>query len=213
MADETLHRIEALIGVGLRLARSAPTGQVALAQLARALDPAWIPRPWGETILAELAAAAASVEPVPITRVERVLRDAWGARPRDELDELDPDPVAITPTAQVHRALREGEAVAVKVLRPGLAASVRQDLALLEGLATPLRSAFPALDPGALLSEVRERVLDELDLEHEAASQRRFHRALRNHPMFFVPSAAHPALPPRGAGQRVGRRRAAPGGP
>jgi predicted unusual protein kinase regulating ubiquinone biosynthesis (AarF/ABC1/UbiB family) len=87
----------------------------------------------------------------------------------------------------VHRGVLAGEPVAVKVLRPGIAASVRQDLALLEGLLSPLAAAFPAVEAGAVLVEFRERILDELDLEHEAVSQRRFHRGLRNHPLLFVP--------------------------
>jgi predicted unusual protein kinase regulating ubiquinone biosynthesis (AarF/ABC1/UbiB family) len=96
--------------------------------------------------------------------------------------------VAITPSSQVHRGVLEESAVAVKVLRPGLSGSVRQDLALLEGLLAPLGAAFPALDPGALVREFRERILDELDLEHEASAQRRFHRALRSHPFLTVPA-------------------------
>jgi hypothetical protein len=189
MADDAARRIDALIQIALRLARSAPTGRTALAQLARSLDPAWIPLPWGETILAELETASAAVSvPLEPKQVQRALREAWGADPSDELDEFDPTPVAITPSAQVHRAVHEGRDVAVKLLRPGLAASVRQDLALLESLIAPLAAAFPALDPQALMAEVRERVLDELDLEHEAAAQRRFHRALRNHPLFMVPA-------------------------
>jgi predicted unusual protein kinase regulating ubiquinone biosynthesis (AarF/ABC1/UbiB family) len=82
----------------------------------------------------------------------------------------------------------DGRAVAIKVLRPGLASAVRQDLMLLEGLLAPLNAAFPALDAGALLREVRERTLDELDLESEAETLRRFHRALRRHPLFGVPA-------------------------
>ncbi len=189
MADDAARRIDALIQIALRLARSAPTGRIALAQLARSLDPAWIPLPWGETIISELEAArvAASV-PLEPKQVQRALLDAWGAAPSHELDEFDPTPLAITPSAQVHRAVHAGRDVAVKLLRPGLAASVRQDLALLESLIAPLAAAFPALDPQALMAEVRERVLDELDLEHEAAAQRRFHRALRNHPLFMVPA-------------------------
>jgi ABC1 atypical kinase-like domain len=31
-------------------------------------------------------------------------------------------------------------------------------------------------------------VLDELDLEHESMTQRRFHRALRDHPLLMVPA-------------------------
>jgi predicted unusual protein kinase regulating ubiquinone biosynthesis (AarF/ABC1/UbiB family) len=189
MADETFRRIDALIGVGMRLARSAPSGRVALARLALSIEPEWIPRPWGDQIAAELEAARAeSLRPIAFRDVERTLRDAWGGKPTDELDALDPEPVAVTPTAQVHRGELDGEAVAVKVLRPGLASSVRQDLALLESLMGPLGAAFPALEPAALLREIRERTLDELDLETEATAQRRFHRALRGHPFLVVPA-------------------------
>jgi predicted unusual protein kinase regulating ubiquinone biosynthesis (AarF/ABC1/UbiB family) len=65
---------------------------------------------------------------------------------------------------------------------------VRQDLALLDSLLAPLGAAFPALDARAVLSEFRERVLDEFDLEQEATAQRRFHRALRGHPSVTVPA-------------------------
>jgi hypothetical protein len=183
-------RIDALIGVGLRLARSAPTGRVALARAAEALDLEWIPRPWGDELAHELAAAReASLEnALSPSEVERALRAAWGTKPTDELDELDLEPAAVTPAAQVHRAVHEGSPVAVKLLRSGLASAVRQDMALLDGLLAPLSAAFPALDPRAVLAEVRERVLEELDLESEAESQRRFHRALRGHPFLSVPA-------------------------
>jgi hypothetical protein len=65
---------------------------------------------------------------------------------------------------------------------------VRQDLVLLDALLASLGAAFPALDAREVVSEFRERVLDELDLEHEATAQRRFHRALRGHPSLMVPA-------------------------
>lgn len=189
-ARESLARLDAVFAVGLRVARSARSGRVALAQLAAALDDEWLPHPAADDFLAVLSQAAQDGrEPIAPRDVERALRDAWGAKPGDELDELDLDaPVAVTPGAQVHRGVLDGEPVAVKVLRPGLAASVRQDLALLEALAAPLGAAFPALDTSAVLAEVRERVLDELDLESEATVQRRFARALRGHPFLSVPA-------------------------
>jgi predicted unusual protein kinase regulating ubiquinone biosynthesis (AarF/ABC1/UbiB family) len=188
-ADDALRRLDALLGVGLGLARSARTGRVLLARVADALEPEWLPGPGGRKLAAELLAASEQArEPLDFHRVERTLKAAWDARPTDELDDLEPEPVAITPGAQVHRGVLDGEPVAVKVLRPGLAASVRQDLALLEGLAAPLGAAFPALDSAAVLREVRERTLEELDLESEAATQRRFHRALRGHPHVTAPA-------------------------
>jgi predicted unusual protein kinase regulating ubiquinone biosynthesis (AarF/ABC1/UbiB family) len=189
MASDAARRIDALFGVSMRLARKAPSGRIVLARLAGTIDPDWIPRPWGDDLVAELEAARnRPPDPLPARATERALRDAWGVKPTEELDELDLEPVAVTPTAQVHRGLLDGEAVAVKLLRPGIAASVRQDLVLLDGLVSPLGAAFPALDPAKLIREVRERIGDELDLEHEAHHLRRFHRALRSHPFLTVPA-------------------------
>jgi predicted unusual protein kinase regulating ubiquinone biosynthesis (AarF/ABC1/UbiB family) len=189
--EEELRRLDALLGVGLRLARSARSGRVAMARVASAIEPEWLPGPGGRAIADELLAAREEAcQPIELSRVEQTLSAAWGGKPTDELSELEPEPIAVTPTAQVHRATLEegGKAVAVKVLRPGLAAAVRQDLALLEGLVAPLNAAFPAVDAAAMLREVRERTLDELDLENEAATQRRVHRALRRHPFATVPA-------------------------
>ncbi|HWD63886.1 MAG TPA: AarF/UbiB family protein [Solirubrobacteraceae bacterium] len=190
--DDALRRIDALVQVAMRLAGSAPSGRIALAKLSCALEERWIPRPWRGSVWPELerAQAAAVADPMSAKAVERSLRDAWGGPATDELDELDTEPVAVTPTSQVHRGVLDGTDVAVKLLRPGLASAVRQDLALLEGLAGPLAVAFPALDPQAILREVRERVLDELDLEHEAETMRRVRRQLRNHPHLVIPAPA-----------------------
>jgi predicted unusual protein kinase regulating ubiquinone biosynthesis (AarF/ABC1/UbiB family) len=189
MAEEAFNRLDTLLQVGLRIARAAPTGRIALASAYAAIECDWIPRPWGDSLVAELeAAAAAAAEPIATKDVEKILRGAWDARPTDVLDELEADPVATSPSSQVHRGVLDGAPVAVKVLKPGLAASVRQDLALLDGLLAPLDAAFPAVNAKALMQEVRERVLDELDLEHEATMQRRFHRALRSHPFLLVPA-------------------------
>jgi hypothetical protein len=201
-AERTLNqdifgRIDALTAVGLRLAGTARTGRVLLARIGDAIDPEWIPQPWGQQIVAAVESAARSArEPMEARSVERILARAWGAPPLDQLDDLDLHPVAVTPGAQVHRGRHGRTPVAIKVLRPGLASSVRQDLALLGGLLAPLAAAFPAADASALLREFRERVLDELDLEHEATVQRRVYRALRTHPFLTVPAPVMPLCGP-----------------
>jgi hypothetical protein len=187
--SETFQRIDALVQIGLRLARTAPSGRLLLARVAELIEPAWLPGEWQETIGAALSAATAGAhDPIEPQRVEAVLRDAWGVKATDELDSLELEPVAVRAASQVHRGELDGRPVAVKLLRPGLAASVRQDLALLESLLAPLGAAFPALDPAGLMREFRSRILDELDLEHEAGNMRRFNRALRSHPSFRIPA-------------------------
>ena len=71
------------------------------------------------------------------------------------------------------------------------------------------RVLAPGLDAKAVASELRERVLEELDYEFEAQNQRAFARAYDGHPFIFVPKVHSRALPPAGAGQRLRRGRAA----
>jgi hypothetical protein len=194
MAADALTRLDALAETALKLAATAPSGRLGLARMADAIEAEWLPEPWRSRVAPELRSAReAMCTPLRFRDVEKALRAAWGAKPADELDDLDPEPVAVTPIAQVHRGELDGAPVAVKVLRPRIALGVRQDLQLLDTLVAPLGAAFPAVDARALVRELSERVLEELDLEHEAQVQRRFHRALRNHERFVVPRP-HTAL-------------------
>ena len=180
--------------------RNTPSGRILLARLADLIDPDWISSPQRERLWPRFEAAREeATRPIPLATVAQILRNAWDAPPQDELLGFEQQPVAVTPTSQVHRGtLHDGHDVAIKLLRPGLATTVRQDLALLDGLTVPLTDAFPGIDPGAVIAELRERVMDELDLEHEAAVQRGFHRALRGHPWLSVPAPvtrlSHPGV-------------------
>ena len=174
--------VAALAETGLALLRRAPSARVAIARLGGVVDPASL-SPQGRAVLEEEIAAAREATTTPIAgkEIERTLREAWDRPPKKVLDELDLDePLAVTPAAQIHRAEVEGEAVAVKVRRPGLERAVRNDLALLDVLGAPLRAAFPRLDAGAILRDLREQALDELDFEHEASNARRAARIVRD---------------------------------
>ena len=138
-------------------------------------------------------AAAGTPEPLGAKEVHRRLRGAWGRPAGKVLDDLEDEPAAVTPAAQVHRGVLDGAAVAVKVRRPGVAEALRGDLALADAVAPLFAGLVPAADVGALAREVRERALDELDFEHEAGVQRTVARALRRHPDLVVPMP-HTAL-------------------
>lgn len=176
MPSELPPALRALIDVGGALFGRSATGRVLLGRIAGAAAPAALP--WIEPRLQQAREEASA--PLSARAVERALRETWRRPPGRVLDALDLDaPVACTPLGQVHRAERDGRPVAVKVRRPGLEGTVRADLALLDGLRPPLAALLPGVDPGALLAQIRERALDELDLEHEGAMQRAARRALR----------------------------------
>jgi hypothetical protein len=174
------------------LVATTTTTRVALQGLASSLDLDVVPDELREPVAARLAAAG-EPEPLGAKEVHRRLRGAWGRPAGKVLDDLDDDPAAVTPAAQVHRGVLDGAAVAVKVRRPGVAEALRGDLALADAVAPLFAGLVPAADVGALAREVRERALDELDFEHEAGVQRMVARALRRHPDLVVP-LPHTAL-------------------
>ena len=96
-----------------------------------------------EEFIAELAQLQDRAEPAPWEQVEEVIAQSLGAPTEKVFAELQPEPAAAASIAQVHKArLREGEGlgteVAVKVQRPGIRATVEQDLDILLRLAVRL---------------------------------------------------------------------------
>jgi hypothetical protein len=180
--------LRSLLEAGGALVRRSSSGRVALGRAAALVDADAVPAALSRLPLELERARAEAATPIAFKDVEKLLKSAWGSPHGKVLDELDRKPLAVTPSAQVHRGVRDGAPVAVKVLRPGLAGAVRNDLALLDVLATPLRQVFGAIDAGAILREVRETALDELDLEHEASTQRQLRRTLRAVDGLVVPA-------------------------
>jgi ubiquinone biosynthesis protein len=89
-----------------------------------------------EEFTSELAQLQDRAEPARWEQVEEVIAESLGAPPEQVFAELQPEPAAAASIAQVHKArLRSGNGpgaeVAVKVQRPGIRATVEQDLDIL----------------------------------------------------------------------------------
>ncbi|MFY1675337.1 ABC1 kinase family protein [Plantactinospora sp. WMMB334] len=80
-----------------------------------------------------------------------------------------------------------GRPVAVKVQYPGAGPALLSDLKQLSRLGAMFRAIQPGLDIKPLLSELRDRISEELDYELEAESQRAFAAAYAGDPEIFVP--------------------------
>src|SRR5918993_75814 len=83
--------------------------------------------------------------------------------------------------------LHDGREVAVKVQYPGVAQAVRADLQILGLIMRVAKRIAPGMDAKAMTREIRERLTDELDYEHEAQQHRAFARSWRGHPFIYVP--------------------------
>jgi predicted unusual protein kinase regulating ubiquinone biosynthesis (AarF/ABC1/UbiB family) len=81
----------------------------------------------------------------------------------------------------------DGRAVAVKVQYPGIAESMAADLDNVALLRRMLKVTAPSQDVDALVTELRDRVLEELDYRREAENQRLFAAYYAGHPTIRVP--------------------------
>jgi predicted unusual protein kinase regulating ubiquinone biosynthesis (AarF/ABC1/UbiB family) len=145
-------------------------------------------RPSGDAQAPPLGTLSADREPLPFRAVRGVIEQDLDIRVRDVFAALEEEPFAIASLGQVHRARTlDGEHVAVKVQHRGIADVIDGDLRTI-GLVGPIVARLaPGSHAGALLSEVRELIADELDYEVEAPQQRRLARLFRDHPHVRVP--------------------------
>jgi predicted unusual protein kinase regulating ubiquinone biosynthesis (AarF/ABC1/UbiB family) len=135
-----------------------------------------------------LARLQDSVPPMSPELAAAVVEEELGMPPERAFARWDPRPIAAASIGQVHRAVTlDGRAVAVKVQYPGIAETIAADLRNVALLRRMLRIAAPAQDADALLSEVRDRVLEEVDYRREAASQRLLAAYYDGHPTIGVP--------------------------
>ena len=129
-----------------------------------------------EEFISELAQLQDRAEPAPWEQVEQVMARSLGAPAGQVFAELQPESAAAASIAQVHKArLRCGDGpdveVAVKVQRPGIRATVEQDLDILQRMAVRLeRRARWARAVGAagLARGFAAAMREELDFRVEA---------------------------------------------
>ncbi|CAI1959441.1 ABC1 kinase family protein [Serratia proteamaculans] len=114
-----------------------------------------------------------------------------GASPHSLFAEFDETPLAAASMAQIYRArLHSGEAVVIKVLRPGLAKTIHADLRLLAYLAETVEQQSPALAryrPRQMVRALATALNHELDLTHEGNNCERVAQQFAQQPDVVIP--------------------------
>ena len=122
----------------------------------------------------ELAKLQDQVPPFDYADVQKIIEAAFGNPLSTIYAQFNTQCVASASVAQVHFAhLHDGTPVAVKVLRPGIANTINQDLAILKTLAWLLQtvsSEGKRLKPLEVVVEFARHTQHELDLTLEAAN-------------------------------------------
>ena len=119
-----------------------------------------------------LARLQDTVEPIPFAEVREVVESELEASIGERFSDFSVDPLASASIGQVHAAtLRNGHEVVVKVQRPGVRETIRDDMEVLTRLATVVDKRTEAgrqFGFGQLLTQFRRSVAGELDYRREA---------------------------------------------
>ena len=160
-----------------------------IGQVMSFLDVGLVPAEYRDEFQQELAKLRDAAPTVSFKQMRQVIEDELEEPIRSVFSSFDEEPIAAASIGQVYRAtLRDdGREVAVKVQYPGVAAAVRADLQNMEMIMRLMKRMTPKLDAAAIASEIKARIVEELDYELEAQNQRALARIFEGHPFVFVP--------------------------
>jgi len=144
-----------------------------------------------EDIANELAKLQDDVPPFPQQQSVALIEQALGNTVDNLFARFDATPLASASVAQVHTAtLHSGEDVVIKVIRPDIEPVIRQDMALLFTLARLIEKYLPdgkRLRPVEVVADYKITILDELDLQREAANASQLRRNFEDSNVLYVP--------------------------
>ncbi len=115
------------------------------------------------------------VPPVPFETVRLTLERELGRPIHQAFRWVDEEPLGSASIAQVHQAETvTGDAVVVKVMKPGIRRSIETDLRLLRWLGALLQHVLPRYQPRRIIDEFGTYTLRELDFTAEADNAETF---------------------------------------
>lgn len=139
----------------------------------------------------ELSRLQDRVPPFAYAEVERIIEASFDKPLHEVFGQFEQTPVASASVAQVHFAhLPDGHPVAVKILRPSIAAVIEKDLLLLDTAAWLMHNLWDEgkrLKPREIVAEFARHTHAELDLMLEAANCSQLKRNFANSRQLLVP--------------------------
>ena len=121
---------------------------------------------------------------------EQLIAAELGRSVASVFERFDSEPLAAASLGQVHRAVYQGRDVVVKVLRPGVEDTVRQDLDISFRILFLVNLLFPNHHTRAIstiVSDFAKRIARELDFREEARNAETLRRNFAQEPRVVIP--------------------------
>ncbi len=139
----------------------------------------------------ELQGLQDDVPPFPMPPIKQVIESTLDESVDALFTQIDDEPIASASIAQVYGAtLLDGSDVVIKVVRPGIEKVVKSDIQLLKRLARLIESASTLgrrLRPIEVIDDYEKIILDELNLQAEAANTTQLKRNFDGSAELYVP--------------------------
>jgi predicted unusual protein kinase regulating ubiquinone biosynthesis (AarF/ABC1/UbiB family) len=107
-----------------------------------------------------------SVPPLSPALVLRTFKKYFGKAPQEVFDRFDATSVNAASIGQVHKAVKDGKELAVKIQYPGVANSIGSDLALVKPIAIKMFN-IRGKDSDKYFKEVETKLMEETDYHQE----------------------------------------------
>ncbi len=126
---------------------------------------------------------------IPFEKIRELVETSLGLPLEDLFDEFAEQPIGSASIAQAHVArTKDGDAVVVKVMKPGIRKTVEADLKLLEAVGHFLQRIIPRYQPRQIVEEFSAYTLREVDFTYEADNGEIFAANFRDMPDVVFPT-------------------------
>lgn len=134
----------------------------------------------------QFSLAQFSVPPLSGALVKKTIRKYLGSDPDEIFESFSLDSENAASIGQVHRATKEGKKLAVKIQYPGVASSIRSDLAIVKPIALKMFN-LKGKDTDRYFEEVENKLLEETDYLQELQSSQQISEAAQDIPNLIFP--------------------------
>ena len=126
---------------------------------------------------------------IPFETIREIVEQSLGLPLDDLFDAFAEEPIGSASIAQAHIArTKDGDAVVVKVMKPGIRQTVVADLKLLEAVGHVLQRIIPRYQPRQIVEEFSAYTLREVDFTYEADNGEIFAANFRDVPGVVFPT-------------------------
>ena len=106
------------------------------------------------------------VPPLSAPLVAKIFKNYFGKKPNELFDHFEPNSTNAASIGQVHKAMKDGKELAVKIQYPGVSDSISSDLAMVKPIAMKMFN-IKGKNSDQYFKEVEDKLLEETDYNLE----------------------------------------------